>query len=355
MLKDIFKDEYIQANGALNLNQLEADIDSKEEIFNTISELNEHSLHSLFHILITNDRYEIIRKIFDKTKNASSSSKSLYTLVTSGYLKTNHNIEVFDQVNTDNLQIEDFRLLIADKKNFSSVVQEKIEICKKNIHKTSEEFKIDLEEQVIFLKDQQLNDKAQEIQMKVEFHFPEFKKIKNVVEEKIKLKNLEDQKFSNIIKRNLSFNLRKKGRLDKKDIKKIKEKNKQAIKALNQITLEWYQLFVNDIDLFIVQLEFFNFKDIEIYDFLLKNHKELNTWTRVELCLKSERYFEGLNFLMTNEKEILDNDTESVYNFYYYKGLFYQKIGMTDEAEEIFKALYEQNQNFRDVYFYLKN
>jgi len=332
MLSSIFKDEYIQPNGSLNLKQLEADIDSSEEIFNKIIELDEHSLNSLFHILVTNDRYEIIRKIFDKTKNTHSSSKSLYTLVTSSHLKVKHNIEVFDQINTENLQTEDYRLIIANKKLFSTVIQEKIETCKESIHKANEDFKVDLEEQVIFLKDQQLNDKAHEIQMKIEFHFPEFKKVENVAEEKIKLKNLEDQKFSNIIKRNLSFNLRKKGRLDNKELKKIKEKN-----------------------LFIVQLEFFNFKDIEIYDFLLKNHKDINTWTRVELCLKSERYFEGLNFLMANEKEILDNDSESVYNFYYYKGLFYQKIGMTDEAEEIFKALYEQNQNFRDVYYYLKN
>jgi hypothetical protein len=245
--------------------------------------------------------------------------------------------------------------LIADKKYFSSELQEEIESAKKVIARKNEDFKIDLEEQVIFLKDQQLNDKADEIQKKIEFHFPEFKKIENVVEEKIKLKNLEDQKFSNIIKRNLSFNLRKKGRLGKKDVERIKEKNEQALKSLNQIAPEWYKLFVKDIDLFIVQLEFFNLKDLEIYDFILKNHKSLSTWTRVELCLNSGRYFEGLNFLTANEKEILDNDTESVYNFYYYKGLFYQRIGMTDEAEEIFKALHEQKQNFRDVYYYLKN
>ena len=153
----------------------------------------------------------------------------------------------------------------------------------------------------------------------------------------------------------MSFNLRTKKRIDKKTLDRINKKSKEDEEFLNSMVSTWYNELNQKPELYITQLEFLAVQNNQFFEKLLKNNTKLDFWTKIELLLKTGRAFEGLNLLNSKEKELLDKNRDAVYNYYYYKALFYRQVGMIEEAEEIFKALYEQKQNFRDVNFYLKD
>ena len=355
MLKQFITKDYLKDDNSLDYELISNDLSENQPLLKGLRELDSDDLKAFFHILLTNKCYKALGQIINWIENEDVKSLNLYKVLIGLLIKNNIPPEVIAQ-EIATLESEETINLLPYEKQLNEEAQSLVEQAKYKNNSKANSYKTNLFEQVKFLDQQELTEKAREIRQKLEFHFPE-STLENTQSHYsgIKLKQSKDLNFSKVIERNLSFNLRAKKRIDKKILEEINERNQKDQDFLNSMVSTWHDVFKNEVEILIAQLEFFSIQSNEIYKFILKNHNDLDFWTKVELLLKVERAFEGLNLISSKESEILDKDTESVYNYYYYKALFYKQIGMNEEADEIFKALYEQKQNFRDIKFYLKD
>jgi len=356
MLKDYITEDFFKADGTVDIKSVTDSMSDDRLLIKKFNNLDTEDLKSLFHILISNNCHKALGKIFMRLESENDNQHDHFKLLSEIVLKNSFLTNDFRSKYLKNLDHDDSVFLLPFKKFFNESGTSHLEQTKFKFTSELNDLKTDLIEQVKFLNQQELIDKAGEIRQKLEFHFPEMRTEKTSQKgSNVKLQQSKDLTFSKVIERNLSFNLRTKKRIDKKAIEKINKKIKSENKALESMLAAWKSIFENHIDLYITQIEFLSPDSKIHYNEILRSSNDLELWTKVELLLKTERAFEGINFLQSKEKEILDKSTEAVYNYYYYKALFYRQAGMLDEAEKIFKALYEQKQNFRDVNFYLKS
>ena len=354
MLEKFITEDYLKKDGSLDHKLITDSLSENQPLLKNLQDFNSSDLKSFFHILLTNNCYKALGQIIEWVENDGVKGLGLYKVL-SALLTKKISISteiMFKEISL--LEPEEAVNLLPYEKQLDDKSRSLVEQAKYKITSKINDHKTDLLEQIKFLNQQELTEKAEEMQQKLEFHFPKLDNA-DAQSSKVKLQQSKDLNFSKIIKRNLSFNLRTKSRIDKKVLEKINKRSEEDQKLLNSMVSTWHDIFKHEIEDFIAQLEFLSIQRNEIYEDILKNNKDLDLWTKVELLLKTGRAFEGLNLLLSKEKEILDKNTDATYNYYYYKALLYEQIGMSDEAEEIFKALYEQKQNFRDVNFYLKN
>jgi len=318
-----------------------------------IADLKQADLDSLFKLLIDQKQFKSFGLIVDHLEseklefNASLVVLGLYKM---GRLRDTTDVKTLAPF-LEKVEGKSSIALLPFITNFPEKIQKKIESSFLQRRADVQHFKDDLKEQIEFLKTQMLSEKALEIEEKLKFHFPEVKE--QFLSAQQTQSKTEELKFAKVIERNLNLSSKEKASTEKSRLTKHAEEE-------SRVSLEfaktWFKEMKDaDLDLFLTQLEFLNFDNSEFYNEILLNSEQASIWTKALLLLKSEQYLQGLDFLDQNESFLLTESPESIYNYYYTKGLFLLGAGMNKEAEEIFTLIKEQKGNFRDIQSLLQN
>jgi len=326
---------------------LEELLQQSKALLKDIADLNQSDLNSLFKLLIDQKQFKSFGLIVDHLESENLEYNT--SLVVLGLYRMGRLRDV-DDAKTLAPFLEGVRgkssiVLLPYIMNFPEKIQKKIESSFLQKRAEVQHFKDDLKEQIEFLKTQMLSEKALEIEEKLKFHFPEVKE--QFLSAQQTHSKTEELKFVKVIERNLRLNSQEKTATEKSRLTKHAEEE-------NRVSLElaktWFKEMKDaDLDLFLTQLEFLNFDNSDFYNEILLNSEQASIWTKVLLLLKSKQYLQGLDFLDQNENFLLTESPESIYNYYYTKGLFLLGAGMNKEAEEIFALIKEQKGNFRDI------
>lgn len=356
MQLELLKSEGLIENGFFSFKALNDKINANEEV-DFIVELKFQEQILLLKLLFDHKRYDIVANI---VKHKNCSSLDITPLAKLLLIQTlNESVELnYKELkkNIDKLKSSTAFFLLPFKKNLTTEEVKKLEQSVLNLKSKAQKYKTELLDQIQFLKNQQLYDKETEIRQRLGFHFPEeLKKNENKPSTPKKLEHSKDLTFSKLIERNLSFETRKKKRLNKERKISLNKKEEQDQKFLLTMLETWLEIFKKNLNLLLNQIQFLDLEDTTIFDEILNVKDDLDDWTKVGLYLKTKRYYEGLSYLESIEKKVLDNNPSEVYHYYYYKALFYYNSGMTEEAEKLFKVIHEQKENFRDVKFYLSD
>ena len=320
-----------------------------------ILELDDTNLNLLLKLLIDNKQFKSFSNviaILEKSGADTPYSMIALALIKRGVLNST---EDFKQTNSvlENLGEHSSLALLPFIKNLPEKVQKKIELSLSHRRSEVNEYREELKEQIDFLKTQMLTEKAIEIEDKLKFHFPGIEE-QFLSAEKTQSKNNE-QKFAKIIERNLSFSFKSQKTESNKSSVYEKNKKDESEQSLELAKIWFSEMKDENLDLLLTQLEFLNFEHSGFFSDVLKESSTPDVWTKLVLFIKSKRYLEGLDFLEENEQKLLTESPESVYNYYYTKGLLFLGAGMNKEAEEIFLVIKEQKENFRDIKALLQN
>jgi len=345
----------IETSSGLDYELLEELLVQSKSLLEDISDLQQKDLDSLFKLLIDQKQFKSFGLIVDHLEtegleyNASIVVLGLYKM---GKLKSVDDVKAMTPF-LDKVEASSSIALLPFIDHFPEKVQKKIEASLLQQRTKVQDYKEDLKEQIEFLKTQMLSEKALEIEEKLKFHFPEIKE--QFLSAKQTHSKTEEQKFAKIIERNLGLgsSSNDEGKTKKSRLTKHAEEEKRVSLDLAKTWLK--EMKTADLDLFLTQLEFLNFENPDFYTELLKKSEHAPLWTKILLHLKSEQYLQGLEFLDLNESFLLTDSPESIYNYYYTKGLFLLGAGMNKEAEEIFILIKEQKGNFRDIQSLLQN
>ncbi|MGH1467879.1 MAG: hypothetical protein ACRBBP_03235 [Bdellovibrionales bacterium] len=340
-------------DSGLDFDLFENLIETSDSIRGDILDLDETNLNLLFKLLIDSKRPSTLGKLIALLEDAHAEYNSSIAIL--GLIK-------FDILTSpEDLSSRTHLLSGINKKNafclkphldlFPEKYQQIIEASVALQRQANEAFREDLKDQIEFLKSEQLTDKALEIEQKLKFHFPEITE-SFLSTEQVEKKSKEHN-FAKVIERNISFEARSKSRNSKPN--KREETLKSEAKASLELANLWYtELKDSDPELLLTQLEFIDFDDPAFYSKILKEAK-LDIWTKAFLYIKSKNFLEGLNFLSTNESALLTDSSDSIYNYYYTKGVMLLGAGMQKEAEEILLIIKDQKENFRDIQLLLQN
>ncbi len=340
-------------DSGLDFSVFENLIETSDSFRENILDLNELDLNLLFKLLIDSKQPSGITKLitlFEDSQSEYSSSIAVLGLIKLGAINTSEDLSskthLLDGVNKHNaFCLKPHFELFPEK--YQQIIEASVAIQRQK----NEAFREDLKDQIEFLKSEQLADKALEIEKKLKFHFPEITET-FMSTEQVEKKSKEHN-FAKVIERNISFEARSKSRSSK--VSKHEEFLKSEAEASLELANLWYtELKDSNPELLLTQLEFIDFDDPAFYSKILKE-AELDIWTKIFLYIKSENFLEGLDFLTTNESALLTESSESIYNYYYTKGVMLLGAGMQKEAEEILLIIKEQKENFRDIQLLLQN
>ncbi len=345
-------------DSGLDFELFEKLLDDSDLIKNEILGLDETELNLLIVLLIENRRNLALSKLLPLLE--SSNTEYNQSLIVLGLIKFGI-LESSDDLkrNTHLLQgvtKENAFCLKPFEENFPEKYRQIIEASVALKREELEAFREELKDQIEFLKTEQLLEKALQIEDTLKFHFPEIKE--TFTSQKHAKEKSEEHRFSKIIERNLFFEARSTKRKGAEPSKYEISLSSDTSKSLELAELWYADLKDTAPELLLTQLEFMNFDDADFYSKMLqdeRNGSKLDTWTKAFLYLKSKTYLEGLEFLEENEEELLTDSADSIYNYYYTKGLLLAGAGMQKEAEEIFLIIQEQKENFRDIQLLLLN
>ena len=353
---EVLKAEGLIEKGSFNFEALNDKL-VKNQPIDFLIEMSLEEQILLFKLLFENKKYDIIAKLVEHKSSSLLEITPTIKLLLVQTLNESSELNYKDLKKIiDKLKPSTTLFLWPYKKSLTSEEVKKLEQSILTLKSKLQKFKTELLDQVQFLKNQQLLDKEIEIRQRLEFHFPEeIKKTGNKPTKPKKLEHSKDLSFSKLIERNLSFESRKKKRLSKDRKLVLKEKEDHDENFLLQMIETWLDIFQDNSSLLLNQIYFLDVSLVKVFEKILNTRNDIDDWTKVNLYLKSERFYEGLSYLESIEKKVLDNNPGDVYHYYYYKALFYYNTGMTEEAEKLFKIIHEQKENFRDVKFYLSN
>jgi|GEM_PF-2346359 len=344
-----------ETESGLDFNLLEELLSQSEALLEDISDLDLNELESFFKLLIDSKQFKtlgVVVDYLDRSGTDYNSSLVILALDKVGKLKNTNDLKSADVLFK---KIEDSRTisLFPIINIFPEKIQKKIETSLMQKRNEIQEYKEELKEQIEFLKIQMLTEKALEIEEKLKFHFPEIKE--QFLSAKQTHTKTKEQKFAKVIERNLSYGLSNKETSKEDQPRYSKNHEEERIASIN-LAKTWFQeMKDNNIELLLTQLEFLSFENPDFFTDVLEEVTDPSVWTKVVLYLKSEKYLEGLEFLEQNESRLLTESPESIYNYYYTKGLLLLGAGMNKEAEEIFTLIKEQKGNFRDIQSLLQN
>lgn len=355
-LKNLFsliKDDE-DSGTSLNLDVFSDVITTSEEFKEQLLDLKNDELDSLIKLFADSKRPDLLSKLINFLNehqveyNTSTVVASLFKLdaVDSDdfFIKNNHLLSSLSPKNA--LCLSPFMDSFPEK--FQNIIEASLAKRKASV----EAFKEHLQDQIEFLKSQQLTDKALEYEEKLKFHFSETTQdLKTYAKSAEKSK---DQTYAHVIERNLSFESRSKERLGTTS-KRVFESLKKDDETNLELAELWYtELKDKDIELLLTQLELMDFNNSSFYGRILRENKNLPVWTKIFLHIKSKNFLEGLEFLDVNEPLLLTDSAESIYNYYYTKGVMLLGAGMQKEAEDIFNIIKEQKGNYRDIQLLLQ-
>jgi len=353
-LLSLIKDDEDSGNG-LNLDSFLVLTESSEDFNEKLIDLNNHDLDLLIKMFTDARRPDLLAallKVLSKSKADYNSAAVIGSLIKLGIAQS----EEFFIKNTallNGLTPETAITLSSFTSSFPEKYQKVIEASLAKRKASVEAFKEHLQDQIEFLKSQQLTDKALEYEEKLTFHFSETTQDLKTYEKSAE--KTKDQGFAHIIERNLSFESRTSERMNTSS-KKISNNLKKDDETNLELAKLWYSELKNkNIELLLTQLEFMDFNDSQFYGKILHENKELPTWTKIFLLIKSENFLEGLEFLDINESLLLTESADSIYNYYYTKGVMLLGAGMQREAEEIFSLIKEQKGNYRDIQLLIRD
>jgi hypothetical protein len=349
----------------LSLFETETGLDFKllEELLNQeyknllddIADLDFKEKESFFKLLIDQKQFQSLGLVInhlEKTNTDYNSSLVVLAIYRMGKLENIEDAKSLDSL-LKKIKGKEALTLLPIIEYFPEKIQKKIEASLMQRRAEIQEYKEELKEQIEFLKTQLLTEKALEIEEKLKFHFPEIKE--QFLSAKQTHSKTEEQKFAKVIERNLSVGMRKEDQSTTGPARYSKNQEEERIASLDLARIWFQEMKDSNIDLLLTQLEFLNFENSEFYADVLNEVEDPTIWTKIVLYLKSEKYLEGLEFLEFNEQRLLTESPESIYNYYYTKGLLLSGAGMNKEAEEIFTLIKEQKGNFRDIQSLLQN
>jgi len=332
----------------LDFQTLEKLLTQSKALLEDIGELKANDLDAFLKLLIDNKQFKtfgLVISHLDKSGLDYNKGLFLVSLIKNGNLKKTEDYKVFQTV-SDNLSDSEASVLFPYMSIFPAKIQKKIESALMLRRADVQKFKENLKEEIEFLKSQMLTEKALELEEKLKFHFPKAKE--DFISAKKAQSKSTEQKYVKIIERNLNLGAshKKKESVTSRLSQHQKEDHKSSLKLARLWMTEFSD---KNLELLLTQLEFLNFEDADFYSDLLKNTENSSIWTKAVLYIKSEQYLEGLEFLEENEDSLLTDSPESIYNYYYTKGLLLLGAGMYKEAEEIFTLIKEQKGNFRNI------
>jgi len=346
---------FFETESGLDFKLLEGLLLESKELLDDITDLKFRELEIFFKLLIDYKQFKslgIILAHLDKTGSDYNSSLVVLALYRMGKLKNIEDAKSVDSL-LNKVSGKQALTLLPIIEIFPEKIQKKIESSLMQRRAEIQEYKEELKEQIEFLKTQMLAEKALEIEEKLKFHFPEIKE--QFLSAKQTHSKTEEQKFAKVIERNLSYGLSQDDNL-KTGAARYSKNIDEERKASLELAKIWFQeMKDSNIDLLLTQLEFLNFENSDFFTEVLEEATDPSIWTKIVLYLKSEKYLEGLEFLELNESQLLTESPESIYNYYYTKGLLLLGAGMNKEAEEIFTLIKEQKGNFRDIQSLLQN
>jgi len=343
-----------ETDHGLDFELLENLLDKSPKLINSICDLGDRDLEIFFKLLIDSKQFGSLTKVIkalDSAKQDYNPSLVILALFKQGKLRSLEDLKkagpLLKRINEQNaLPL----IPVADR--FPEHIQKKIERSLMRRHSDVLEFKDELKEQIEFLKAQMLSKKALEIEAKLKFHFPEVKE-QFLSAKETQSKN-EEQKHSKIIDRNLKMN-RSSSRKPMEPSRQAKHSAEDQKEGLKLAKLWLSEMQSKNTELFLTQMEFLNVENIDFYSEVLEKSNNLDIWTKSILYIKSQKFLEGLDFIEKHERDLLTESPESIYNYYYTKGLLLLGAGMNKEAEEIFTTIKEQKGNFRDILMLLQN
>ncbi len=339
-------------DSGLDFNQFKTLIKTSDSFKKNILDLNEDELNLFFKLLIDTKQPLAIKKLLRLLNDDQSEynpALAILGLIHLGILSslkdTTAHTHLLVKINKENaLLLKPYFNFFPEK--YQKIIEASIALQKQK----NEIFREDLKDQIEFLKSQNLNDKALEIEKQLKFHFPEI--TESFLSEKQVQEKSKEHNYSKTIERNIPFEAR--SRLRKTTLNKHKETlNSETTTSLELAKLWYSQLKNTNPELLLTQLEFINFDDPTFYSKMLEE-TNLDIWTKIFLYIKSKKYLEGLIFLNINESTLLAESSNSIYNYYYTKGVMLLGAGMQKEAEEIFLIIKEQKENFRDIQLLLQ-
>lgn len=341
-------------DSVLDFDLFENLLENSDILQNELLDLSDTDLDLLFKLLIDQRRPLAISKLvalLDKHESEYNHSLVLFGLIKLGFFKSpddiSKEVHLLKELNKHNaFCLKSFFDVFPEK--YQKIIEASIALQRENV----ELFREDLKDQIAFLKTEQLTDKALEIEQKLKFHFPEI--TETFMSPQQVEKKSQDHNYSNVIERNISFEARSKARKTSDSNKHQEILNAEASVSLELAHLWYSELKNTNPELLLTQLEFINFDNPDFYLKILEG-TNLDVWTKIFLFIKSHNYLEGLEFLGKNETNLLTESSDSIYNYYYTKGVMLLGAGMQKEAEEIFLVIKEQKENFRDIQLLLQN
>lgn len=329
--------------------------ESSESTKESLLDLSMEDLNLMFKLLIDNQQFKtlaVLIKHLEEDNHDYSKPMVAIALIKNSFLSSDKDFKGADR-SLSELEGSQSLPLLPFIKTFPDKIQKKIEASFSQRRDEVNAYREELKEQIEFLKSQMLTEKAVEIEEKLKFHFPEIKD-EFFSPQQAQSRN-EEQRFAKAIERNLSFILSENPSQQTEDSVYDKSSREDEEASLEIAELWQSEMEGKNLDLLLTQLEFLNFDNPHFFSKLLKNSSPTDTWTKLILFIKSARYLEGLDFLEKNEHDLLTKSPESIYNFYYTKGLLLLGAGMNKEAEEIFLIIKEQKDDFRHIRTLLQN
>lgn len=335
-------------DSGLDFELFEKLLDDSEVIKDEVLNLSSSNLNLLLKILIDSKQASTLSKVLGLLESQNADFD--HAIVVLGLIKLDVLNSIEDAQKNNNLlqglnkktafHLKPYLDLFPDR--YKQTIEASVSLQRESV----ETFRNELKDQIEFLKAEELVKKAVEIEQKLKFHFPDIKEV-FISEKQAEVKS-QEHKFSKVIERNLSFEAR-----SHKRGKKEPSKYHESLAAEAQLSLELAKVWFEDLkdtnpELLITQLEFIDFNNTDFYLKIL-NETNVDIWTKVFLYTKSKAYLEGLEFLDRYENDLLTDSSDSIYNYYYMKGLMLSGAGMQKEAEEIFLIIKEQKENFRDI------
>lgn len=344
-----------ETESGLDFKLLEELLNQSKALLDDIADLKFNELESFFKLLIDTNQFKtlgVVLKHLDTTHTDYNLSLVVLALFRMGKLE---NIEDIKTASTLLDKIDGSRALslLPVMNQFPEKFQKKIEASLMQRRAEIQDYKEDLKEQIEFLKTQMLSEKALEIEEKLKFHFPEIKE--QFLSAKQTHSKTEEQKYAKVIERNLSLGVVQEDSHKSEQPRYSKNQDEERAVSLRLARTWFKEMKDSNVDLLLTQLEFLNFENPDFYNDVLQEASSPSVWTKIVLYIKSENYLEGLEFIEENEHRLLTESPESIYNYYYTKGLLLLGAGMNKEAEEIFTLIKEQKGNFRDIQSLLQN
>ncbi len=241
------------------------------------------------------------------------------------------------EVSTEQISTKD-SLVLLNRNCKEAGLKRFIEQKRLKLHERQKALKESLLEKFEFFRTQHLEDKSKEVLAELLESFPSEKSLKKYVH------SAKEKNYEKIISRTAKESLKS------AETSQDEAFNKEDLKITQTWFSLWKEAFGDKNGLLLrEQMGFLDSDEDPLLTSGLLEIPQLDIWDKVELLYKTKRYYEGLIILDNLESEVLANQPEMVYNFYYYKALMLKGAGLEKEALSILEAIIEQNASFRDV------